>query len=151
MIASLLHHIPHLLHLGVYTFLFLCAVLNGLIALALYARARSKYRGYLKADGVVSEIAKEKRDDGEMLFPVIRFRSPAKEYEVKSGLGRSSWNIKPGAAVPVIYNPANPLEAEIENRFIQYLLPLFFAAGSVLSLIVIPIAHFALKSFSHRI
>ena len=138
--------IPHLAKLIFPAIIIFGAILNGVLALILYNKAKNKYDNYLKTEGTVSGIIKEKGSEGgDIIIPMVKFKVSKNEYEFKSKHGRSSWKIKEGDIVPVIYDRNNPIEAEIENRIMQYAFPLIFTAGCILALISAPIAYFTIK------
>lgn len=126
--------------LGIASVLLAAAVIDGIIALILYIKAKNKYDKYLNAEGTVSGFIKENcGESGNILYPMIKFKVSEHEYEFKNKYGKSSWKMKEGDAVQVIYHMNNPLEAEIKNKLIQYAFPLFFFAGCIISLISVPL------------
>jgi hypothetical protein len=125
-------------HLVVFVFLAVGIVANGVLALVFFRKTKKRYSSYVRSEGVVAAITKVRNGDGvELIYPVVKFALGSLESEFKNPYGRSPWNIKPDDRVPVIYDPAKPETAEIEDRWVQYFVPLFFALGCLSAIFAI--------------
>ena len=78
-----------------------------------------------KANGKVSGLKKSKSDKTTTYAPIIEFRNPVSKERVtfthSISSSRSSWRI--GDPVSVLYDPTNPKEAMIDQKWMNWLLP----------------------------
>ena len=110
------------------------ALLDAVVAVFFYIKAKNKYEKYLSVDGTVVRVETEHGSKGPLVYPILRFKLGEKEYETKNAYGRNPWNIAPGTSVRIIYNMDEPNQAEIENKILQFLLPIAAGASAVMAL-----------------
>jgi hypothetical protein len=70
---------------------------------------------------------------GKLVYPILKFQLGGKEYETRNQYGKSPWNIQRGTEVDIVYDMDDPNRAEIENKLLQFLLPIMAAAGAVMA------------------
>ena len=116
-------------------FFFLGALMDAICAFIFYIKTQKKYENYLQTEAVISGIIKKKNRKGrELIYPTLKFSIGDKEYETENSYGKAPWHIEQGQPVTIIYKQENPNKAEIENKLMQYILPLTLTAGTFFSL-----------------
>lgn len=131
--ADNLHKTAPMILAGLFLF---GALMDAICAFIFYIKTKKKYENYLQTEGVISGIIKKKNSKGsELIYPILKFSIGSKGYETENGYGKAPWNIEQGQQVTIIYNQENPNEAEIENKLMQYLLPIIFTTGAFFALI----------------
>ena len=113
------------------------ALLGGAVFSALYRRRN--LTGRKSAEGEVIELVRRGFNPGSpgIYCPVVRFRAPdGEEYEFESEHGSRPAMHKVGQTVTVLYDPADPENAEIRSALTRWLVPglmiaigLFFMCG----------------------
>ena len=112
------------------------AVLDAVAAVFFYIKAKNKYEKYLSVDGTVVRVETEHGSRGALVYPILKFKLGEREYETKNAYGKNPWNISPETSVRIVYNMDEPNQAEIENKFLQFLLPILAGASAVMALAV---------------
>ncbi|MFC1878813.1 DUF3592 domain-containing protein [Chloroflexota bacterium] len=100
------------------------ALLIGAVFAAFYQRR--KFAGRQPAEGQVIELVREMFNPGSpgIYCPVVRFAAPSgEEIEFKSEHGSRPSMYKVGQKVTVLYDPANPEQAEIRSKVGRWLVP----------------------------
>jgi hypothetical protein len=123
-----------------------------LVALGLVSLAVIAYQGQTRqreqrvdAQGeVISLVRRRSRKVGEIgvFCPIVKFWTPSgQEIQFESQFGTLPASHKVGQTVPVLYEPANPQNAEISSAMTKWLVPLSFG---LMGLIVLSIGSFLL-------
>jgi hypothetical protein len=100
---------------GILLFVIGLAIAGGVYQVNRQEQERA--RGWLRADGTVVELLKRRSPDGDILIPLIAFKTASGErvsFTVNAGGRESTYYVS--AAVPVIYAPDHPQDALIDPR-----------------------------------
>lgn len=96
-----------------------------LVGLAMLAGSYHATTQYVKTNGqIVDAKEEEDLDDGRIFYaPIVDFTTPdQKTHRFTSSVSTKTEPVM-GETVPVLYNPTDPDDAVIENRFDMYGLP----------------------------
>jgi len=132
------------IHLIVPGAMVLGGIGNLILGLVLYRNRKKEYSTYCTAQGVISGVDEEKGQQGDAVYPVLKFTVAGKEYEVRNPYAMLKSKTGEGTAVTVMYNTENPQEAEMENRLRRYMLPLLTMLGAPMSAVLAVIMYFVL-------
>jgi hypothetical protein len=100
---------------GVFLFAIGLAIAGGVVRTNLQERAALE--GWQRANGTVIELLRRRTIDGEVVTPLVAFTTSAGErisFTVNGPPEPSTYWVT--ASVPVIYRPAHPQDARIDNR-----------------------------------
>lgn len=127
-------------------FLLLTGIADAICAFIFYIKAQKKYENYLQTEGIISGIIKKKNRKGqELTYPLLKFSIGSNEYETENRYPKAPCNIKQGQPVTIIYNQNNPDEAEIKNKFMQFLIPITLTSGTLFAFIGAIIVYIAMS------
>jgi len=122
-------------------------VVSGLIGWVLYRKKKAKLALCHRTWGDVIEVREHTgRRGGRTHHPVVRFKGMnGQDVAFESNYGSSTWKVKAGDRLEVLFNPSNPKDAEVAGFMVQWFLPLVLAIISAASIIGAPLLYLILK------